>query len=81
MEGLGGGFAGGAFAGMVNSFVVGPVEMVKCRLQVEKGQGSSSFQCLKQAYQEGGIRAGVMKGTVPTIFREVFAYCGQFGAY
>ena len=76
----------GMFAGLVNSFVLSPIELVKCRLQLQreaKGQGyyKGSYDCLKKIVREEGLRNGLFKGMLSTIFREVPCYAGQFGSY
>ena len=74
----------GVFAGFVNSFVLSPIELVKCRLQVQRESRSSSYykgpvDCVIRIVQEEGIRNGLFKGLVSTLAREVPCYAGQFG--
>lgn len=69
----------GCFAGFVNSFVLSPIELVKCRLQLQVESKSRAyykgpFDCLKKICIEEGIANGMFKGLVPTIFREIPAY-------
>ena len=75
----------GCFAGFTNSFVVSPIELVKCRLQVQRESAESAYyrgsvHALRRILVEEGVR-GVYKGTVATILREVPCYAGQFGSY
>lgn len=43
------GLENGAFAGLVNTIVVSPVELVKCRMQLDKdSKFASSSQCAKE---------------------------------
>jgi len=44
----------GAFAGFVNSVVVGPVELVKCRLQAATTTDVGSWNCAKEIYGTAG---------------------------
>ena len=76
----------GMFAGFVNSFFLSPIELVKCRLQLqtesrERAYYKGSVDCLKKIISEEGVTNGLFKGLVPTITREVPCYAGQFGAY
>jgi solute carrier family 25 carnitine/acylcarnitine transporter 20/29 len=75
----------GAFAGWANCIIVTPVELVKCRLQVQEESRVNAYykgvmDCIKKTYAEGGIR-GLFKGNVATMLREVPAYAAQFGGY
>ena len=83
-----GGLLAGAYAGLLNTFVVAPVELVKCRLQVQSHNSHlglppryrSSLHCVAEILRTGGIRE-LYAGTVATIYREIPAYAGQFAAY
>jgi solute carrier family 25 (mitochondrial carnitine/acylcarnitine transporter), member 20/29 len=75
----------GAIAGFVNSVVVTPVELVKCRLQVQTESKSEArykgiIDCIRQSYREKGIR-GVYQGNAITVLREITGYGAQFGTY
>lgn len=75
------GIENGAFAGLVNTIVVSPVELVKCRMQLDKEfKYSRSYDCARQIVQAEGVR-GLFRGTYSTAFREVCAYAAQFAAY
>lgn len=75
------------FAGLVNSFVLSPIELVKCRMQIQTEKSlanayyRSSLHCFGRILREEGVRQGLMKGLVATISREVPCYAGQFGGY
>ncbi|KAF0691773.1 Aste57867_17044 [Aphanomyces stellatus] len=79
----------GAWAGFVNSFVVTPVELVKCHLQAQ-GEAihmakdeirfNGTLDCVKKVIQIDGVR-GLWRGHVATMVREVPSYVGQFGTY
>jgi len=79
------GMMAGAFAGLVNCLVVTPVELIKCRQQME-GMGSkaakttSSIELMKHIYKNHGF-SGLYKGNLITIGREMPAYAAQFGTY
>jgi hypothetical protein len=75
----------GSFAGFVNSFVLSPIELVKCRLQIQKEAKHEAYykgsaDCIKKIIVEEGPR-GLFKGLVSTITREIPCYAGQFGGY
>eukprot|EP00744_Colponema_vietnamica_P016320 GILI01022894.1.p1 GENE.GILI01022894.1~~GILI01022894.1.p1 ORF type:complete len:319 (-),score=68.34 GILI01022894.1:215-1171(-) len=77
--------AAGAWAGFVNSVVVGPVELVKARLQVQYDNPKNSLykgpvDCVLKIIKTDGIK-GIFRGMSSTIYREVPAYAAQFGAY
>lgn len=78
------GMMAGAFAGLVNCLIVTPVELIKCRQQME-GMGSktkttSSINLMKQIYKNHGF-SGLYKGNLITVMREMPAYAAQFGTY
>lgn len=75
------GIENGAFAGLVNTIVVSPVELVKCRMQLDKDfKYAKSSDCAKEILRAEGVR-GLFRGTYSTAFREVWAYSAQFATY
>lgn len=77
----------GTYSGFVNSFIIGPVDLVKARLQIQydsdptkKHRYSGSWDAAQKIARANGVR-GLYKGMVPTILREVPAYAGQFTVY
>eukprot|EP01016_Furgasonia_blochmanni_P013166 TRINITY_DN1666_c0_g2_i4.p1 TRINITY_DN1666_c0_g2~~TRINITY_DN1666_c0_g2_i4.p1 ORF type:complete len:285 (-),score=52.79 TRINITY_DN1666_c0_g2_i4:186-1040(-) len=85
MQGLYSGF----FAGFVNAWVVSPVELVKCRLQVQldnKENLSSAnrytgpMDVVKKIAKKDGFK-GFFRGNVATMLRELPCYGAQFAAY
>ena len=79
-------FLSGAFAGVANSIVSGPVEHIRTRLQVQVTtpgkvpEYSGLADCVKKIYSKAGI-AGIYKGQVITMVREFQGYGGYFLAY
>ena len=41
------GIENGAFAGLVNTVVVSPVELIKCKMQLDEKKFKNSRECLK----------------------------------
>ena len=76
----------GAIAGSVVSVILTPVELIKCKLQVQymdKGNGKKfkgPMDLIKQTYQSQGPR-GFYRGFMPTFVRETGASAFWFGAY
>ena len=74
-------FCGGV-AGFFNCSVVTPVELIKCRLQIQtEASVKNSFytgiiDCLVKTWNAEGIR-GLYKGNVASILREIPAYGGK----
>lgn len=64
----------GSGAGAVSAFVMTPVELIKCRLQVSSQlptpQYKSMYDCIKQTVQQGGL-TGFYKGHTSTLCREI----------
>lgn len=65
----------GAVAGLLNTAVVGPSELVKCKMQMQKKivVHSSSYDCAKFIIKSEGF-VGLFQGAVATAIREVPAY-------
>jgi hypothetical protein len=73
----------GMFAGFVNSWVVGPIELVKCRMQLQNYKHQTfvaPIDVLKDLLAKEGYR-GLFRGNFSTIARETFAYAAQFATY
>ncbi|KAL9555841.1 hypothetical protein MBANPS3_002178 [Mucor bainieri] len=74
-------YLAGAASGFANSFVSGPVEHIRTRLQVQTGTGfSGPIDCIRQIYNAHGIR-GIYKGQAITMAREFQGYGAYFLAY
>lgn len=70
----------GSFGGFMNSFVLSPIELVKCRLQVQKDAKMAYYKgpidCLQKIIVDEGIRNGLFKGLASTLARETPCYAG-----
>ncbi|CAO3659400.1 Mitochondrial carrier protein ymc2 [Rhizopus azygosporus] len=74
-------YMAGAASGVANSFVSGPVEHIRTRLQVQTGAGySGPIDCIRQIYNSHGIK-GIYKGQGITMAREFQGYGAYFLAY
>merc|ERR1719478_1585952 len=71
--------AGGG-AGFFVSFVLTPIELIKCRMQMGNGMYSGTLDCITKSVKSEG--PGVFfKGLTATCLREVPGTAGWFGAY
>eukprot|EP00343_Euplotes_focardii_P008963 CAMPEP_0205824422 /NCGR_PEP_ID=MMETSP0206-20130828/20919_1 /ASSEMBLY_ACC=CAM_ASM_000279 /TAXON_ID=36767 /ORGANISM="Euplotes focardii, Strain TN1" /LENGTH=199 /DNA_ID=CAMNT_0053122543 /DNA_START=14 /DNA_END=610 /DNA_ORIENTATION=- len=78
-------FGAGAFAGVCASFVEGPVDLFKSKMQTMKvteagPQYKGTFDCAKQIVSKHGIR-GVYQGLPATFIRNSVGYSLYFGFY
>ncbi|SPO04444.1 related to carrier protein YMC1, mitochondrial [Cephalotrichum gorgonifer] len=71
-------FASGAFAGVANSVLSGPIEHVRIRLQTQPhGEArlySGPLDCVRKLSAQEGVLRGVWRGSAVTVWREAFAY-------
>ena len=82
------GIISGSYAGLVNTIVVTPVELVKIKMQVQSNDCSigqpikykNGFDCVRLTIKEEGIK-GLFKGGVTTIYREIPGYATQFASF
>ena len=78
-------YAAGAIAGIANSFVAGPVEHVRIRLQTqpvgEKQLYNGPVDCVKRMIHDEGLFKGLYRGQMVTILREAQAYGLWFLTY
>ncbi|KAJ9123385.1 hypothetical protein QFC22_001584 [Naganishia vaughanmartiniae] len=69
--------AAGAFAGVANTVVSGPVEHIRIRLQTQPNVTPKLYNgpldCVRKLYAANGL-AGVFKGQVSTIWRDGVGY-------
>ena len=73
----------GVFAGICNSFVISPVELIRIKLQVQSNSNkvySGTIDCAKKIFSQYGIK-GIYQGLSATLFREMPAYAVYFGVY
>jgi solute carrier family 25 carnitine/acylcarnitine transporter 20/29 len=76
----------GSFAGLVQSLIICPMEHVKCRLQIQHGQGAAdyiyknSLDCTQQIVQSHGLR-GLYRGMASTCWREGPGFGFYFVSY
>ena len=71
-------FASGAFAGVSNSIISGPIEHVRIRLQTQPHGAnrlySGPIDCMRKLSAHEGVLAGLYRGEAVTILREAVAY-------
>lgn len=81
----------GGLSGIATSFVLTPVELVKCRLQIQRNRlgdvtaaaamkYKGPWDCLVKTVKEQGIK-GIFRGLGPTLAREVPGNMAFFGSY
>lgn len=77
----------GSFAGLMNSFVISPIELIRIKLQVQGKADSGvalkyfgTLDCAKKIFSTYGIK-GLYQGYPSTLAREVPAYAAYFGIY
>lgn len=69
------------FAGLVITFIVSPVELVKCTMQMNPNHTfKNSRECLNSIYRNNGL-SGVYKGLFATGMREIPSFGLQFATY
>ncbi|KAF4126037.1 solute carrier family 25 (mitochondrial carnitine/acylcarnitine transporter), member 20/29 [Geosmithia morbida] len=75
----------GAFAGVANSFLSGPIEHIRIRLQSQPhGAGrlyDGPLDCVRKLGAHDGVLSGVYRGQVVTMWREAFAYGAWFTSF
>lgn len=80
-------FMCGSFAGLVQALVICPQEHVKCRLQIQHGQGSPDHlfkgpvQAARTIVSQAGLFSGLYRGWWITCWREVPAFGAYFAFY
>jgi hypothetical protein len=63
----------GGLAGGVGSFVTNPMDVIKTRLQLDKGgnlYSGSIATCAEKTFQEGGLSA-FLRGSIPRLLHKV----------
>ncbi|KAL4919364.1 mitochondrial carrier domain-containing protein [Aspergillus aurantiobrunneus] len=75
-------YLAGGFAGITNSFLSGPIEHVRIRLQTQPhGAGrlySGPLDCIRKLTAQGGFLKGLYRGQAVTYLREIQAYGAWF---
>ena len=77
----------GAFGGLVVPFVLTPIELIKCRLQVQQGASRASWMykgpwdCLVKTVRQDGLSKGLYRGNCCTLLREIPGCFCWFGTY
>ncbi|KAG0762159.1 hypothetical protein G6F57_000130 [Rhizopus arrhizus] len=73
----------GAGAGIVNSILASPVELLKIKLQAqyEQKQFNGPVDCAKYLIRRDGLAHGLFRGMWATIIREIPAYAGFYTGF
>ena len=78
-------YLSGAFAGVANSVISGPIEHVRIRLQTQPHGAqrlySGPIDCVRKLSAHEGVLAGLYRGEAVTILREAQAYGVWFLAF
>lgn len=78
-------YAAGAFAGVANSVISGPIEHVRIRLQTQPHGANRLYNgpwdCVRKLTAQGGGLKGLYRGEAVTILREAQAYGVWFLAF
>ncbi|KAL7910888.1 mitochondrial carrier domain-containing protein [Trichoderma velutinum] len=78
-------FLAGAFAGVANAPLSGPIEHIRIRLQSQPhGEGrlyNGPLDCIRKVSSHNGALSGLYRGEVVTVWRESFAYGAWFTAF
>ncbi|KAF5685030.1 solute carrier family member 46 [Fusarium denticulatum] len=77
--------AAGAFAGVSNSVLSGPIEHIRIRLQSQPHGAGRLYDgpgdCIRKLGAHNGVLSGIYRGQAVTIWREAFAYGSWFTAF
>ncbi|KAI8072393.1 mitochondrial ornithine transporter 1 [Gongronella butleri] len=79
----------GAGAGIVNSILASPVELLKIKMQAQYGKGAAGGQryftgpvdCAKFLIERDGVVRGLGRGMYATVLREIPAYFGFYTGF
>ncbi|KAI1939075.1 carrier protein ymc1 [Ophidiomyces ophidiicola] len=71
-------YLAGAFAGVTNSVISGPIEHIRIRLQTQPHGADRLYNgpldCIKKLSSQGGVFRGLYRGEAVTVLREAQAY-------
>lgn len=71
-------YAAGAFAGVANSAISGPIEHVRIRLQTQPHGAARLYagpvDCVRKIRAHAGVLRGLYRGEAVTVYREATAY-------
>lgn len=71
-------YMAGAFAGIVNSVISGPIEHIRIRMQTQPHGAqrlySGPLDCIRKLSAHEGVLKGLYRGQAITVFREAQAY-------
>lgn len=70
----------GAFAGFASLSIFVPLELLKCRAQIDKQGGVSYSQVVSDLYKAQGLR-GLYRGFWATAWRDTPAWAVYFASY
>jgi ornithine carrier protein len=70
----------GAFSGAFTSFILTPIELVKCRIQVPRSLKPRISTTIVDIYRYGGVK-GFWHGQMGTLIRETGGSACWFGSY
>jgi solute carrier family 25 carnitine/acylcarnitine transporter 20/29 len=72
------------FSGFINSFICGPMELFKVKLQIQKDKKNKLYKgymdIFRKTYKVSGYR-GIFQGTGATIWRDILSYPSAFIVY
>ncbi|KAI8369006.1 kinase-like domain-containing protein [Blakeslea trispora] len=80
----------GAGAGLINSILASPVELLKIKMQAQFGSRaahegqrffSGPFDCARYLIQRDGVAHGLFRGLWATVVREIPAYAGFYSGF
>ncbi|RAH45465.1 putative mitochondrial carrier protein (Ymc1) [Aspergillus brunneoviolaceus CBS 621.78] len=78
-------YLAGGFAGITNSFLSGPIEHIRIRLQTQPHGANKLYQgpidCIRKLCSQGGVLKGLYRGQNVTYLREIQAYGTWFLAF
>jgi solute carrier family 25 (mitochondrial carnitine/acylcarnitine transporter), member 20/29 len=82
------GIISGSYAGLLNTLIVTPVELIKIKMQLQSHnvklglpiKYNTSIECFVDIIKQEGFK-GIFKGGVITCYREIPGYAGQFASF